>query len=281
LLKGAELGKPLSEQRFVALQNAVVEDRRAEASYRFHQNWLGEDFGYRRQVDFVPPRPEDVRPLMEGLVALSERVRAHPGAIDPVVAASAIAFGFVFIHPFGDGNGRLHRYMIHEHLATADFTPKGVILPVSAVILANLDRYKAALEQFSKPVNARSEYNPDAPAVPATGNDPVYFRYFDATEQACFLYGALERTVEHDLDEEISFLLGFDRARKMLDGVIDWPAHSLDLFIRVVKQNGFRLSATKRASHFDWMTDDEVGRFERAVERAFSKDVELDDILVV
>jgi Fic family protein len=235
LLKGAELGKPLSEQRFVALQNAVVEDRRAEASYRLHQNWLGEDFGYRRQVDFVPPRPEDVRPLMEGLVAMSERVRAHPGAIDPVVAASAIAFGFVFIHPFGDGNGRLHRYMIHEHLATADFTPKGVILPVSAVILANLDRYKAALE----------------------------------------------RTVEHDVDEEISFLLGFDRARKTLDGAVDWPAHSLDLFIRVVKQNGFRLSATKRASHFDWMTDDEVGRFERAVERAFSKDVELDDILVV
>ncbi len=281
LLKEAELGKPLSEERFVALQNAVVEDRRAEASYRSNQNWLGEDFGYRRQVDFVPPRPEDVRPLMEGLVAMSDRVRAHPGAIDPVVAASAIAFGFVFIHPFNDGNGRLHRYLIHEHLATADFTPKGVILPVSAVILANLDRYKAALEQFSRPVNARTEYNPDAPAVPATGNDPVYFRYFDATEQACFLYGALERTVEHDLDEEISFLLGFDRARKALGGVIDWPAHSLDLFIRVVKQNGFKLSATKRASHFDWMTDDEVARFERAVERAFSKDVELDDILVV
>ena len=66
-----------------------------------------------------------------------------------------------------------------------------------------------------------------------------------------------------------------------LDSVIDWPPHSLDLFIRVVKQNGFKLSATKRASHFDWMTDDEVARFERAVERAFAKDVELDDILVV
>jgi hypothetical protein len=280
LLKEAELGRPLSEERLVALQNAVVEDRRAEASYRLSQNWLGEDYGYRRVVDFVPPRPEDVRPLMDGLIAMSERLRSRPDAIDPVVATSAIAFGFVFIHPFMDGNGRLHRYLIHEHLATADFTPKGVILPVSAVILANLDRYRAALEQFSKPINARSEYNPDAPAVPATGNDPVYFRYFDATEQACFLYDALERTVEHDLDEEISFLLGFDRARKTLEGVIDWPPHSLDLFIRVVKQNNFKMSATKHASHFDWMTLEEVGRFERAVERAFSKEVDLDDILI-
>jgi len=69
--------------------------------------------------------------------------------------------------------------------------------------------------------------------------------------------------------------LAFKRAR------IGWRSAPIYVFIRVVQQNGFKLSATKRASHFDWMTDDEVARFERAVERAFSKDVELDDILVV
>jgi hypothetical protein len=274
LLKDAETGTPLTEERFIELQNAVVEPRWMEASYRREQNWLGTDLGYRKHVDFVPPRPEDVRSLMNGLVEMSERIRERPGAIDPVIAAAAIAFGFVFVHPFKDGNGRLHRYLIHEQLANAGFTPKGIILPVSAVILANLGRYRGALEQFSRAMNERSSYDPDVPAAPAKGNDAVYVRYFDATEQASFLYDALERTVEHDLDEEISYLLGFDRARSALTNVTDWPAHSLDLFIRVVHQNGGTLSATKRASHFTWMTDDDVNRFQAIVEGAFTPEIE-------
>ena len=280
LLKEAETGTPLSEERFVELQNAVVEPRWVEASYRLEQNWLGSDVGYRRKVDFVPPRPEDVRSLMDGLVEMSERIRARPGAIDPVIAAGAIAFGFVFVHPFKDGNGRLHRYLIHEQLSSDGFTPKGIVLPVSAVILANLERYKGALEQFSRAVNARTSYDPDVPAAPAKGNDVVYFRYFDATEQASFLYDALERTVEHDLDEEISYLLGFDRARGALTAMADWPAHNLDLFISVVRQNGGKLSATKRASHFTWLTDDEVNRFQNIVERAFRLEIEAENIVV-
>jgi Fic/DOC family len=278
LLQEAEAGQPLSEERFVELQNAVVDPRFAEASYRVTQNWVGTDLGYRARADFVPPRPEEVRSLMDGLVAMSERLRERSKAIDPVIAASAISFGFVFVHPFLDGNGRLHRYLIHEQLSTAGFTPKGIILPVSAVILAHLDRYKDTLEAFSRQVLKLTSYEPTVPTAPATGNDAVYFRYFDATEQACFLYDALERTVEHDLDEEISFLLGFDRARAALSTIADWPAHSLETFIRVVRQNGGRLSINKRKAHFDWMTEEEIARFERIVERAFRLEIDPDDI---
>jgi hypothetical protein len=109
--------------------------------------------------------------------------------------------------------------------------------------------------------------------VPATGNDAIHFRYFDATDQAAFLFYALERTVEHDLDAEISFLLGFDRARAALNPLADWPAHSLDIFIRVVHQNDGKLSQTKRGSHFDWMRDDEVARFEEIVRQSFQRDI--------
>ncbi len=277
LLHDAETGGPLSEGRFVELQNAVVDPRFAEASYRQHQNWVGTDYGYRARIDFVPPRPQDVRPLMDGLVAMAERFRSRPDSIDAVVAASVTSFGFVFVHPFLDGNGRLHRYLIHEQLSTAGFTPKGIILPVSAVILAHLDRYQETLEAFSKHVRDRTDYDPQVPTAPATGNDPVYFRYFDATEQASFLYDALERTVEHDLDAEISFLLGFDRAQAALSSIADWPAHSLDIFIRVVRQNEGRLSANKRKAHFEWMTDEEIAHFEAIVERAFSTGIDPDD----
>lgn len=267
LLREAESGAPLSEERFIALQNAVVDPRFRESSYRTTQNWVGDDWGYRPRIAFVPPRPEDVGSLMDGLLGLSERQRQAPNAIDPVVAAASLAFGFVFIHPFLDGNGRLHRYLIHEALATAGFTPPGIVLPVSAVILADLGRYEDVLAHFSKPVLQRTDFASDA--VKAQGNDAVYFRYFDATEQAQYLYQALERTVEHDLQEEIDFLLGFDRARAALNTLTDWPAHSADLFIQVVRQNEGRLSVTKRASHFSWMTEAEIALAETIVVEAF------------
>ncbi len=270
LLREAESGIPLSEDRLVELQNAVLDPRFYEYSYRNRQNWVGQDLGYRKKVDFVPPRPEDVRDLMTGLVEFSEAIRANPGSLDPVVAAAILAFSFVFIHPFMDGNGRLHRFLIHDVLSSSGFTPKGIVLPVSAVILANQEEYVHALERFSRPLQVRTAYDPDAPKNPATGNDPVYFRYFDATEQASFLYWALERTVEQDLGQEITYLLGFDAAYTALKNVLDWPAHSLDLFIRLVQQNQGTLSRTKRQSHFAWMTDDEVKRSETAVSDAFN-----------
>jgi hypothetical protein len=272
LLREAETGQTISADRFVELQNAVVDPRFREASYRTRQNWIGDDLGYRKRVEFVPPRPEDVGSLMEGLVALSQRLSRLPTGIDAVVAAAMVSFGFVFIHPFMDGNGRLHRYLIHESLSVSGFTPKGIVLPVSAVILASLDKYQETLSAFSRPVNDRTSYNPEAPQVPAAGNDDHYFRYFDATEQASFLYQALERTVEHDLDEEISFLLGFDRARQALNSLADWPDHLLETFIRVVHQNNDRLSVNKRKSHFAWMNDDELARFEQIVATSFSRD---------
>jgi hypothetical protein len=269
LLREAETGISLSEDRFVQLQNAVVDSRFSEFSYRTKQNWVGQDLGYRKKVDFVPARPEDVRDLMEGLVEFSEVIRANPRDLDAVVAAAVLAFGFVFIHPFMDGNGRLHRFLIHDVLSLSGFTPKGIVLPVSAVILANQTEYIHTLKRFSKPLLERTTYNPDPPEIPALGNDAVYFRYFDATDQVSFLYWALERTVEQDLEQEITFLLGFDAAHKALKDVLDWPAHSLDLFVQVVHQNQGSLSKTKRQSHFSWMTDEEVKHSEAVVNEVF------------
>ena len=282
LLREADTGRPLTETRLVELQNTVVDARFHEFSWRQQQNWVGEDLGHRQKVDFVPPRPGDVPSLMQGLLDSAARARAEtnePGEeshsagppLDSVIYAATIAFGFVFIHPFMDGNGRIHRYLIHEVLANAGFTPKGIVLPVSAVILANLNEYIAVLESFSRPMRERTEYSPNLPNAVATGNDAIYFRYFDATEQAEFLYRALERTVEEDLQVEIDFLLGFDRARLRLNQLLDWPGHSLDLFISIVHQNEGSLSKSKKNSHFDWMTDTEITDAETIVNHAFAK----------
>jgi hypothetical protein len=288
LLRQADTGEPLTEERMTGLQNAVIDPRFHEFTWRHQQNWIGDDLGdylgYGKRVAFVPARPEDLPVLMQGLLDTAGKARslvdstADSGDLDtaelqfdPVIYAAIIAFGFVFIHPFMDGNGRIHRYLIHEVLANAGFTPRGIVLPVSAVILANLDEYVGVLERYSQPLLQRTDYSPDTPDIPATGNDAVYFRYFDATEQAEFLYHALERTVEEDLQQEIDFLLCFDRARLQLNELLDWPNHSLELFVRVVHQNDDTLSKTKRKKHFDWMTDAEVSEAEAIVAQAFSR----------
>ena len=183
LLRQADTGTLLNEERLADLQNAVVDPRFHEFGWRSEQNWLGDDLGYRQKVDFVPPRPEDVPHLMQGLLDTATKARAvihsddneqtAEAALASIILATTIAFGFVFIHPFMDGNGRIHRYLIHEVLANAGFTPRGIVLPVSAVILANLDRYVAVLESFSKPVKERTTYLPAVGSTSLTGDTGI------------------------------------------------------------------------------------------------------------
>ncbi len=63
----------------------------------------------------------------------------------------------------------------------------------------------------------------------------------------------------------------FDRARQQLNALLDWSNHGLELFVRVVHQNGDTLSKTRRQSHFDWMTDAEVSEAETIVAQAFAR----------
>lgn len=58
----------------------------------------------------MPPAPELCQELMEELMAFANLPERE---VDPLVAAAVTAFGFVFLHPFMDGNGRLSRYLIH------------------------------------------------------------------------------------------------------------------------------------------------------------------------
>src|SRR5204862_8014940 len=76
--------------------------------------------------------------------------RGAAKSLDAIIAAAVLAFGFVYIHPFVDGNGRIHRYLIHHGLAERGFNPAGVVFPVSAAVLARIDEYSVALEDYSR-----------------------------------------------------------------------------------------------------------------------------------
>jgi len=69
-------------------------------------------------------RPQDLQHLMQGVIAANERMQE--GELDSVLQATATAFGFVHIHPFQNGNGRLHRCLIHHVLAARARELRGV-----------------------------------------------------------------------------------------------------------------------------------------------------------
>jgi hypothetical protein len=68
------------------------------------------------------------------------------------------------------------------------------------------------LESYSKPLLQFIEWRPsekgDVEVLNDTGD---YYRYFDATPHAEFLYRCVEETVERDLPEEVAYLEAYDR----------------------------------------------------------------------
>jgi hypothetical protein len=215
-------------------------------------------------VHFVPPRPEDVRDLMSGLIATAKLLM--PSTTDPVVVAACLSFGFVFIHPFVDGNGRLHRLLIHNILSQRGVTPDRIVAPVSAVMLADRASYDAALETFSRPLLEVVEYETlEDGSLSVRGSTALLYRYIDFSHIAEALYGWLERAIRDDLIGELDFLVGVERTRLAMRLVVEMPDRDSDLFIKLCLQNGGKVSATKRSNRFPLLSDDEIERLEAAV----------------
>lgn len=217
--------------------------------------------------DHVSARPEDLRSLLTGLLdtyALLKRSR-----FDAVLTAASIGFGFVFIHPFEDGNGRLHRFLFQKALVDMGFNPDGVVLPVSAAILEDLLGYRAALEDYSTPTLPWIEWEPTAKGNVTVTNDTAYlYRYFDATRQAEYLVDRIERTIRFALPAELDYLHRFDEAKRRLAAVADMPDRLTSLFIQFCAQNDGRLSERKREEYFADLQEADLTAMEHAVQES-------------
>ena len=149
LLQLAEQEDFCDKPRLIDLQNRIVDPRFADADYRTNQNYIGQSVAWQRElIHFACPKPNDLPELMAGLLATHQRM--DEDGVDPVIHAAVVAYGFVFLHPFEDGNGRIHRFLIHNILARRGLTPEGLMFPVSAVMLKIPADYDASLEAFSK-----------------------------------------------------------------------------------------------------------------------------------
>ncbi len=263
-LRAAPDFDPADKTALIRLQGEIVDPRYAATDWRNLQNFVGQTVrGFREEVHFVWPRPEDVPGLMDAWMSLTRRV--VEGGVDTVVAAAVSAFSFVFIHPFEDGNGRIHRFLLHHVLAKRGYSPPAVLFPVSAAILRDRRSYDDVLQTFSRPILEFIQWHWTAEREIVVGNETAdLYRYYDATVFAEYLYDRVADTVRRDLEEELEFIAVFDRAFEAVREIVDMPDRRASLFVRLCMQNGGRLSAAKRP-RFSELDDAEVAAMEAAV----------------
>lgn len=257
------------KSRLIELQNRIVDPRFADNDYRVTQNYVGQTVGYQKElIQYVCPKPEDLPSLMEGLLACHDRMKT--GGIPPVIHAAVIAYGFVFLHPFEDGNGRIHRFLIHNILALQQMVPRGLMFPLSAVMLKSPEEYDGSLEAFSKPLLQVIDYQLDElGSMTVEGESAPWYSSMDMTAQAEALSEFVRRTIEEELVQELDFLANYDATKKAIQDIIDMPDRLIDLFIQLCLQGNGKLSARKRASHFDFLTDEELDAMERSVKDSY------------
>jgi len=227
------------------------------------------DYGWRTDYGWIGDRLPDATPL-------PDHISAHPDALNslmkswlevyalmfdrhPVAAAAALAYGFVIIHPFSDGNGRIHRFILHQ---------LGKV-PVSSELLESIDDYIASLEKLSAPILQRSDWTITADYNIKLINDTSeLYRYADVTEQAEYIYKCIEQFVTLRLPQELEYLSAFDEAKRIIDDAHGMPDKDLTLLVNLCVQNGGKLSKKKRKL-FEQLSDEHVAFAESAIQEVF------------
>jgi Fic family protein len=93
-------------------------------------------------AEYVGPPQGKVRPLLDDLCEFMNR-----DDISPIPQAAIAHAQFELIHPFGDGNGRVGRCLIHVLFRRREVAPR-YVPPISLVLGADKDAYIAGLQAF-------------------------------------------------------------------------------------------------------------------------------------
>ena len=240
---------PLSTEYLVQLQNTVISNpHRAEVQFRTHQNWLQRGGHGALAVRYVPPKPEDLPVLMGGFVRMANARDAVP----PLIKAALVSFGFVFLHPFMDGNGRISRLLAHHSLNYNGALPlvngSPAILPLSVAMKKQEHQYLAALESFSKPARSLWDvtYIGDSDFVFDFKSSPKVYAHWAGLHAAEFVTQCAQSALQHSLIEEAFFIQAYDQAFDRIDSAFDLPNRTINLLIQWIRQNNGRLPERRK-----------------------------------
>jgi hypothetical protein len=253
---------PLSSADLEALQREVLGPNALHYGLRRSPVFVGESarLGEER-VHYIGPHWDDVPSLLDGLRDLLKRT----SGLSPVARAALASFGFVYLHPMVDGNGRISRFLINDLLRRDGALPKPYIVPISAILQkADLRplTYDGALELFSRPLMLQYQghwsFGPER-----HGEDGVTYnlqfdhyedalhawRYPDLTRHVAFLADALDLTIEQEMRTEAQYLQRHGAARARLKSIVEGPDSALDRIIRSVRESRGAISSKLRTEY--------------------------------
>jgi hypothetical protein len=145
-----------------------------------------------------------------------------------------------------------------------------MIFPVSASILDHIDDYRIALENYSRPLLDFIEWQETEDHNVNVLNDTLdFYRYFDATKQAAFLYDAVQDTIENIIPNEVSYLVKYDEFKKFIDDEFEMPDKLVAMLVRFLGQNAGELSQRAKKKEFEVLTAREVIAIEERYKEIF------------
>ena len=162
---------------------AGTRDRGIGGVLRDEPIWIGPDGCLVDDASFVPPPAEHVPELIDDLVGYLN-TSDHPA----VLRAAIVHAQFETIHPFGDGNGRTGRALIHTALNAAGLA-RGAT-PISTALSRDRDGYYDALNA------TRVVCGPDEAATRSAALHWWLVAFSNACEEAHRQAASVVRTVE-------------------------------------------------------------------------------------
>ena len=262
---------PLDDISLSHLQKEILGDKVVFNHYgvRLSPVFVGQTHHFQEIVHYIAPSYPLVPAKLAGLKAFWQKTQGQ----SPIMRSAVLAFGFVYIHPLADGNGRVHRFLFNDVLRRDGVLPDNVILPISGVIAESAQerqRYFALLDEVSKPLmqgigddysfskkqtvyddGIRSNLVFDA----ENKANPIW-SYPDLSRHVVYLADLIEQVVNRDMREESLYLLHHEQAREAIKEIIEMPNDYADRIIRSVRQNQGKLT-NKLIKEFDFLENNE------------------------
>ena len=218
--------------------------------------------------EFIGARSKDLNSLLQDWIELD--IFLNSDELDPILHAVIVAFSFVYIHPLEDGNGRIHRYLIHHILAQRNFYPKGMIFPISNVILDEIEKYRDILVSHTTPLMDLIEFEATASGNVKILNDTGdLYRFFNCTASCEFIYESVQITIKETLPNELKYLDSFDKVYEEINNFIEMPDNKIKSLITFILQNDSKLSKNKQEKYYEKLTQDEIENIESIVDKYF------------
>jgi Fic family protein len=172
-----------------------------------------------------------------------------------------------------DGNGRIHRFIVHDVLARMNYTEQGMIFPVSSSILSHIKDYQKALSAYSSPILDFIEWETAPDKNVNVLNETIdLYRFFDATQQAEFLYECVKDTIENIIPQEVDYLRKYDEFKLFIDESFEMPDNMVSLLVSFLEQGNGTLSNRAIKKEFSMLSEAEIKRIENEFKTIFTID---------